>query len=175
MVSREDRRLFRAAIRGVRPLGNDTAQIRPATPPPRPLQREADDRAVLAELRHAPLDPHTLETGDELLYHRPGITERTLRRLRRGQFAVQGHLDLHGHTVPQAHTALAEFLREAGARGARCVRIVHGKGLGSAMKLPVLKGKVGGWLRRNGDVLAFCPAPPHDGGTGAVYVLLRKT
>jgi len=98
-----------------------------------------------------------------------------LRRLRRGQFVVQAHLDLHGHTVPQAHVALAEFLREALERGARCVRVVHGKGLGSAHKLPVLKGKVGGWLRRHGDVLAFCPAPPHDGGGGAVYVLLRKS
>ena len=97
-----------------------------------------------------------------------------VRKLRRGQFAVEAELDLHGFIVPQARTALDKFLRDARALGKRCVRVIHGKGRRSQGKLPVLKGKVNAWLRQKDDVMAFCTAVPRDGGAGAVYVLLRR-
>ena len=122
-------------------------------------------------------DPHdyaVIETGEELLFVRPGLRASTVRKLRRGQYATQAELDLHGLRVPDAHTLLKQFLRDCRLQDKRCVRIVHGKGLGSEGKIPVLKGKLNVWLRRHRDVLAFCSARPNDGGTGAVYVLLKK-
>jgi DNA-nicking Smr family endonuclease len=86
---------------------------------------------------------------------------------------VQSVIDLHGHTIDEAHDALADFLDDARAHGYRCVRVIHGKGLTSPNREPVLKGKVRGWLTRWNDVLAYCEAPTHGGGSGAVVVLLR--
>ena len=96
-----------------------------------------------------------------------------LTKLRRGQWSVQGDLDLHGHTTDEAHDALADFLDDARAHGYRCVRVVHGKGLTSPNQEPVLKGKVRQWLSHWDDVLAYCEAPRHAGGGGAVLILLR--
>ena len=105
---------------------------------------------------------------------RGGLQQRVLRKLRRGQFAIEAELDLHGYIVPEAREALAVFLRDAQLTGKRCVRIIHGKGLGAEGRLPVLKIKVNSWLRQKDQVLAFCSTRPQDGGTGAVYVLLKK-
>jgi DNA-nicking Smr family endonuclease len=96
-----------------------------------------------------------------------------LRKLRRGHWIVQAELDLHGLTRTEAHEAVAGFLREALRRARRCVRIVHGKGLGSKNREPVLKGKVRVWLAQRDDVLAFCQAPAAQGGSGAMLVLLK--
>ena len=104
---------------------------------------------------------------------RRGLGTDVLARLRRGHWAVQGEIDLHGHTADEAHDALADFLDDARARGYRCVRVVHGKGLTSPNREPVLKGKVRKWLSQWDDVLAYCEAPRHSGGGGAVLVLLR--
>jgi DNA-nicking Smr family endonuclease len=170
----DDRRLFREAVRGVKPLD------RPARvherPKPRPAARfaRAERLAVLEEsLREVPLDPD-LEGGDTLVFRRPGVRPAVLRRLRRGEYRVQGEIDLHGLTVRQAQEALREFLAEALLRQWRCVRIVHGKGLRSGHRGPVLKATVASVLRRLGPVLAFVSARPADGGTGAVYVLLSS-
>jgi DNA-nicking Smr family endonuclease len=114
-----------------------------------------------------------VETGDELIYLRPGIGSGVLRKLRRGQFSVGAELDLHGKTVSEARDALALFLKESQTFGIRCVRIIHGKGLGSRHGRPVIKGKLDRWLRMRDEVIAFSSARPIDGGTGAVYVLLR--
>ena len=105
---------------------------------------------------------------------RPGLQHKIVRRLRRGQISMEGTLDLHGNTVAQAHSALNQFLAECRARGVRGIRIIHGKGLGSADGRAVIKTKVDGWLRHRNEVAAFCSARPVDGGTGAVYVLLRR-
>lgn len=170
----EGKLLFRAAVGDVRRLKQDRVPSTRARPAPLPEQSIRDARAVLVELLSTANDHAELETGEELLYARKGLRPSILRKLRRGKYAIEGELDLHGHRVPEAHAALTEFLRDMRAARKRCVRIVHGKGLGSDGKVPVLKEKVGAWLRRRQEVLAFCPAQPQDGGGGAVYVLLRK-
>jgi DNA-nicking Smr family endonuclease len=121
-------------------------------------------------------DIDEIETGagEALHFHRPSVGRRTMRKLARGNFAVQGEIDLHGMTVPEAKSALREFISESGYRGHTCVRVVHGKGLGSGDRGPVLKSKVNNWLRRWDEVLAFVSTRQVHGGTGAVYVLLTN-
>jgi len=151
-----------------------------ATPRPAPIprQRIADDADALAASKFgAEPAPESWEIGQEheagQTFVRRGIGIDVLTKLRRGQWSVQGDLDLHGHTADEAHDALADFLDDARAHGYRCVRVVHGKGLTSPNKEPVLKGKVRRWLSHWDDVLAYCEAPQHAGGGGAVLVLLR--
>lgn len=165
--------LFREAVGDVHPLKQDRALPVRTRPAPLPEQSWRDAHAVMMELL-SDRDLAELETGEELLYAHKGLRPTILRQLRRGHFAIEAELDLHGCRVPEAHAALVEFLREMRADGKRCIRIVHGKGLGSDGKIPVLKGKIGSWLRRRQEVLAYCPALPYDGGAGAMYVLLRK-
>ncbi|MCH9675319.1 MAG: Smr/MutS family protein [Gammaproteobacteria bacterium] len=110
--------------------------------------------------------------GEVVQFHRPGVQARTLKRLRRGQYPIERQLDLHGQTLAQAERALHRFLSACDHSGARCVRIVHGKGLSSPGGRPVLKGQIVVWLREHHAVNAFCSAPRSDGGTGAMYVLL---
>ncbi len=175
-ITEEEAALFRAAVHDAVPLRAGARHHRPTpAPPPVPVQSLLDERAALAESRHGALDDDdaALEAGDALAYVRAGVSRQVLRRLRRGHWVVQDHLDLHGMNRAQAHEAVAGFLRQAGRRAHRCVRIVHGKGLGSKNREPVLKGKVGAWLARREDVLAFCQTPAAQGGSGAVLVLLR--
>ena len=168
----EEARLFRDAVRGVRPLG-------PRAPPPRaprvrPRARftRADRAAVLRESLEGTSDP-ALAGGDELVFRRPQVQPRVLRRLRRGEYRVQREIDLHGLTAAEARHALREFLIEALEHRVRCVRIVHGKGHGSPDGVSILKARVRSWLARRSDVIAFCQAPPADGGAGALLVLLK--
>ena len=170
-----DLELFRAEVSDVRPLHHDRAEPAPTRPEPVPAQRLADEAAVLRELLADPQDHHELgaEAGEALAYLQEGVQRRVLRRLGRGQYALASELDLHGMTVALAKQELDAFLAGCQDRGRRCVRIIHGKGRGSGNRGPVLKAKVALWLRRRDDVLAFCSARPVDGGTGALYVLLR--
>ena len=115
-----------------------------------------------------------MESGEELLFARSGLQRSTFRRLRSGDFALEAELDLHGYTSSEAGIHVIAFLNEAQDHGWRCVRIIHGKGLGSGNRGPVLKGKVNKWLRQWNEVLAFVSTRQIDGGTGAVYVLLSK-
>ena len=168
-----------AAFADVRPLPPST-RVRhpPPRPAPIPQQRLADDRdALLASKYGAEPAPHTWDIGQELegeqTYVRRGLGSDVLVKLRRGHWSVQGELDLHGQTSVEAHDTLADFLVEARQRGHRCVRVVHGKGLTSHNREPVLKGKVRKWLSHWDDVLAYCEAPQHAGGGGAVLILLR--
>jgi DNA-nicking Smr family endonuclease len=143
---------------------------------PEPLQRVRDDQAALDESLTEEIGIESLlETDESLSYRRDGISAETLRKLRRGFWVVQGELDLHGHRVEEARYALGEFLRNAMHRGRRCVRIVHGKGLGSRDGVPILKGKVRTWLIRREEVIAFCQARPTEGGAGALIVLLKPS
>ncbi|MES1944191.1 Smr protein/MutS2 [Salinisphaera sp. PC39] len=171
-ISDEDRELFRDALGDIAPVKPGRRPPRRAPPPPRPRSTEADEAAVIEELLEG--DPEEFETGDELLYRRHGIQHAVMRRLRRGHYRCQAELDLHGLFVDVARREVAAFLAEARDAGYRCVRIVHGKGLRSGNRGPVLKSKLALWLRRRDDVLAYCSARPVDGGTGAVYVLLRR-
>jgi DNA-nicking Smr family endonuclease len=173
-VAADDALLFRQAVGPVNRIESDRITWHALAPPPIPAQRSLDDAQVLREL--LAIDPALaeLETGEELWYRRAGLQQGLLRKLRRGQFSVQGEIDLHGMTVPVARAALAGFLGDSLRDGVRCVRIVHGKGRGSPGRRPVLKGVVERWLQQREEVLAFCSARPADGGTGAVYVLLGR-
>jgi DNA-nicking Smr family endonuclease len=174
-ISDADRQLFRNNLKDVRQLKQKHHYQAPR-PKIKPVarQRIADDRQVLDDMFSDDFHPDDVETGEELLFSRPGLQTRLMRQLRRGQLSVSAELDLHGYTVVEARQALTEFLRDSLRHGDRCVRIVHGKGFGSKQKLPVLKNKVNTWLQQRDEVLAFCSARPVDGGTGAVYVLLKR-
>jgi len=154
------------------------ARIAKPRPAPIPAQRIADERDALLASKYGDVPaPHSWDVGQEhegeQTFVRRGIGADVLAKLRRGHWALQGEIDLHGMTTPEAHDALTDFLLDARGRGARCVRVVHGKGLTSPNKEPVLKGKVRKWLAHWDDVLAYAEAPRHAGGGGAVLILLR--
>ncbi len=128
----------------------------------------------MRELARHPLDWSTAETGEELIFVRAGLQQRVLRRLRRGQYAIGAELDLHEMNTAAAQASILDFLERSRERGLSCVKIIHGKGLRSKREGPVLKRLTDGLLRRRKEVLAFASAPPNDGGTGAVYVLLKR-
>jgi DNA-nicking Smr family endonuclease len=173
-TSDEDSALFRATVGPVIPMRPERAPIERPRPGPIPHQALEETRRVLEESLSLGPDLDEVETGEELLYAAPGVRPEVLRRLRRGQLSIQDRLDLHGMTVPEAKEAVARFLYACRGRGLRAVLIIHGKGLGSHQKRPVLKGKLNLWLARRAEILAFCSARGVDGGTGAVYVLLRR-
>lgn len=175
MQDDEDRKLFRDAMRDVRPL---RAPARAATPARRRAARarfaRAERAAVLAESLATPGPFIETQAGDELLFRRPGIADSILRRLKRGDYRVESELDLHGLRGTEAGAELSRFLQRSVADGLRCVRIIHGKGMRSGPRGPVLKQTVNTLLRRAGPVLAFTSAQPRGGGTGATLVLLGK-
>ncbi len=165
---------FRTAVLDVAPLGEARRHaLRRSPAPPVPVQTRRDERAALHESLHGPLSvDDTLDSGEELAFLRDGLPRRVLTRLRRGHWVVQASLDLHGMNRVAAAEAVALFLRSSAAHSVCCVRIVHGKGLGSRNREPVLKGKLRKWLPPREEVLAFCQAPAAHGGSGAVLVLL---
>jgi DNA-nicking Smr family endonuclease len=173
--SRRDADLFRRTVGNVAPLPpSDKAPSSIARPPPIPRQHLADEQAALQESLSDEFNVDSLlDTDEALSYARDGIGPDTMRKLRRGHWVIQGQLDLHGMRRDEAREALAEFLRNSVRRGMRCVRVIHGKGLGSANKEPVLKGKVRSWLVQKEEVIAFCQARAADGGSGALVVLLK--
>ena len=172
-ITDEDRELFRRAARDVRRIEDDRA-------PPARIERalrtrsrahgEPSSSRGLAESEWM----SDVGPGDVLSFARGGVRRREIERLRRGRFRIEADLDLHGRIVADAVEALDRFLADSRRRGRRCVRIVHGKGFGSRSGLPIMKAHVDRWLRTRSDVLAFCSATPPDGGTGALYVLLRR-
>ena len=170
----DDTELFRAAVRDVKPLSQDRQVARKRRPSPRARFTRADRHAVLRESLSGGEDDPSLASGEELVFHRPGIPSAVLKKLRRGQYRVQAEIDLHGLTVAEAKHALRDFLVEALTRELHCVRIIHGKGLRSGHRGPVLKIAVSGLLKKTGAVLAYVSARQVDGGTGAVYVLLAR-
>ena len=176
MSDDEDReaRAFREAMRDVRRLQRGGKAERKAPKPPAKARfTRADQVEVLRESLLPPPDEAVLSTGDELSFRRPHISEAVLTRLRRGAYVVDGEIDLHGMTGAEAKAALRKFIAECVDQRLRCVRVIHGKGLTSPNREPVLKGKVRRWLSQWDDVLAYCEAARHAGGAGAVIVLLR--
>ncbi len=173
--SAEERALFRQAVAGTRPIHpSGRISLTPPAPQPIPLQRLKDERAALAESLSDEVDVDSLLETDELLsFRRPGIGPDIVRKLRRGHWVIQAELDLHGLRRDEARESLSGFIHDARAQGVRCVRIIHGKGLSSPGREPVLKHKVRAWLVQKNEVLAFCQAKPADGGAGALVVLLR--
>jgi len=169
--------LFRHAAGEVAPLKDrNLANVERPAPAPRPRKREEDEREVLREALETPLTfEDRLDMGDEAAYLRVGLPRRVLTDLRRGRWVVQGELDLHGLTRDEARATLAQFIALALQQGRRCLRVIHGKGHGSPGRLPVLKHLSRGWLAQREDILAFCQARPHDGGDGALLVLLQAS
>ncbi|HZY17568.1 MAG TPA: Smr/MutS family protein [Ramlibacter sp.] len=143
-------------------------------PPPIPVQQQLDDQRVLREAISDEFDASTLlDVDDALSFRRQGVGLDVTRKLRKGDWSIQREIDLHGLRRDDAREALAAFIREAHRQGVRCVRVVHGKGLGSPGKTPVLKGKVQSWLVQKQEVLAFVQARGDEGGAGALVVLLK--
>lgn len=160
--------LFRRELGEVQPLKHDRVDPHRRKPKPVPLQIDLPLDEELKDL----YSDQEIETGEILVFSRPGLQKRVVQDLRRGRMEIGLELDLHGLTVAYARELLQEFLGECRRRNVRCVQIIHGKGKSSDGQ-PVLKHKVNLWLRQREEVLAFCSARPRDGGTGAVYVLLR--
>jgi DNA-nicking Smr family endonuclease len=169
-----ERRQFEIAVGKVEPLKAPArADLRRAPPPPHPRQRELDEQRALAEALSDEVDVESLLlTDDGLGFRRPGISLDVLARLRKGQWAIQDQLDLHGLRRDEAREALVAFVRNADQRGLRCLRVIHGKGHGSPGREPVLKSKVHRWLAQRHEVVAFAQATGPQGGAGAVIVLL---
>ena len=161
---------FRAAVRDVTPLAH--TPLAAGLEKAKPRARKQDPLKSIEELAAIPAgDPVT--GGEALSFHRPGVGPQVVRRLRRGLYPVDDELDLHGFSESAARQHLAEFIAMNREGGHRCVRIIHGKGYRSGARGPVLKSAVNLWLRRHQDVIAFVSARTIDGGTGAMYVLLR--
>ena len=173
-ITEEDRELFRRATGDVRRIEDDGAHPQRIRRPPRSRSRaQTGPPGSSRELAESEWTSD-VGPGDVLSFARGGVRRREIERLRRGRFKVEADLDLHGRIVTDAVAALDRFLEDSRRRGCRCVRIVHGKGFGSRNGLPIMKAHVDRWLRARSEVLAFCSATPPDGGTGAVYVLLRR-
>ena len=133
-----------------------------------------DDRSVMESLLSNLSEADLLETGEHLSYTQPGVQRAVLRKLKNGRYSIQSEIDLHGLTVDEARRELSAFLLDAQERRHLCVRVIHGKGRKNSDRAPRLKPAVNQWLQRNKQVLAFCSARMNDGGTGAVYVLLKR-
>jgi len=173
--ARRDHHLFTRSVGAVTPLVRPgRAELRPEPPPPEPLQRRRDEAAALRASLSDDFDVESLlDTDAALSFRRPGIGADVVKKLRRGAWAIQDQVDLHGLRRDEARERLAAFLRDVRKRGLRCVRVVHGKGNGSPGKAPVLKPKVHSWLVQKESVLAFAQARAAEGGAGALVVLLR--
>ncbi|RTL41656.1 MAG: DNA mismatch repair protein MutS [Burkholderiales bacterium] len=176
-LAEQERRVFELTVGPVTPLRRvDRVLHDREQPAPEPRQREADERAVLLQALSDEIDVDTLlDTDETLSFRRDGIAIEVVRKLRRGHWALQAQLDLHGLRRDAAREALGLFIHESARRGLRCVRVVHGKGHGSPGREPVLKGRVRRWLVQKNEVLAFVQARASDGGAGALMVLLTGT
>ncbi|MDH5358791.1 MAG: Smr/MutS family protein [Gammaproteobacteria bacterium] len=170
----DDIALFKAEVGEIEHIEQD--KIHPVTNPPKPnpqfRQQHLDQ--VFHDTFSEDYEPHTVGSEETLNFRRSGIQERLFSRLRNGHIHIEAELDLHGMTIAVAHDALARFIHDCKRYQIRCARVIHGKGWGSKHNKPILKTKLNGWLQQTEDVLAFCSAPIEDGGTGAVYVLLRR-
>jgi DNA-nicking Smr family endonuclease len=174
-VTDDDANLFRRALADAKPLRvkKRAAEVI-RKPAPKARFARADELAALRESLEADIDDTESHSGERLRFQRSSVGKRTMRKLARGGYSVQAEIDLHGMTAAEAKPRLLEFLESCVREGKLCVRVVHGKGLGSGARGPVLKQKVNRWLRQWDAVLAFVSTRQVHGGTGAIYVLLRQ-
>lgn len=175
-VPAEESALFREAVQDAAPLP-DCGRVLPPPRRPSPVPRQTlmDERQALHDSLSDYIPAEEIEADAEPSYLRPGLPRQILRKLRGGHWVIQDELDLHGLTSPEARLETASFLDQCKKRGVRCVRIIHGKGLRSKNREPVLKSKVRHWLMQRDEVLAFCEARPVDGGGGALLALLKAS
>jgi DNA-nicking Smr family endonuclease len=170
----DDLTLFRDAVKDVKPFTAPRKDEYKLKPKPIPLQFIRDEQqALMDSLSDHYIPAHEIETGEELLYLRDGHSPDILSKLRRGHWVIQAKIDLHGLISDEARLYVSTFISDCKKRGIRCVRIVHGKGLGSRNREPVLKHKLRGWLMQKDEVIAYAEAKKQDGGSGAVIVLLK--
>lgn len=170
----DDVQLFQEAVKGARPVKVSRVAHPQKKPKPIPKKLFEDERQVLRDsLSDGYIPAHEIESGEELLYLREGQSPVILSKLRRGHWVVQAHIDLHGLISDEARLYVSEFIADCKKKGIRCVRIVHGKGLGSRNKEPILKHKLRNWLMQKDEVIAYAQAKQNDGGSGAVIVLLK--
>ena len=179
--AKAEKEFFATAVGVVKPLPpkhrpGHRASLPRVAAAPIAVQHQLDEQAVMREALSDEFDVETLlDTDDALSFRRPGIGTDVTRKLRKGGWSIQGQVDLHGLRREDAREALVDFIKDAARMGWRCVRVVHGKGLGSPGKTPVLKGKVQSWLIQKQEVLAFVQARPAHGGAGALVVLLAQS
>lgn len=166
--------LFREAVGDVRSVENDRIESDQRPTAPLLRNKQQDEKSVMESLLDDLSEADLLETGEHLSYTQPGVQRSVLRKLKSGRYSLQSEIDLHGLTVDEARQELSDFLRAAQERRHLCIRVIHGKGRKQAERSPRLKPAVNQWLQRNKQVLAFCSARSNDGGTGAVYVLMRR-
>jgi len=173
----QEARVFELTVGPVVPLpDSNRAILRHGRPEPEPRQRELDEQRAWQQALSDDFDVDSLlETDETLSFRRPEISAESVRKLRRGHWALQAQIDLHGLRRDQAREALGQFIHDSARRGLRCVRVVHGKGNGSPGREPVLKARVRRWLVQKQEVLAFVQARASDGGAGALMVLLNAT
>ncbi len=172
-ATQQDISFFRDSMIDVRRIHTDKVLHNTPKPLPHPVQTLKDEANVLASLLDYPYDPTELQPGDSIVFSRPGLQKTIIRKLKKGHYRISAELDLHGMTVTMAEHALIAFFKHARSQGLQCIRIIHGKGHRSNNRGPVLKPFVNNWLRKREEVLAYSSARPVDGGTGALYVLLK--
>lgn len=173
-LSQEDIELFRRSVGPVRKITHDKAVHSHNRRPPSPQQRQWIEEMPVADMLSDYHDPDgDISSEETLFFTRPGIQQRKLQQLRRGRLAIGAELDMHGMTAAVARNELLHFIVNCREQHIRCARIIHGKGYSSGGQAPVLKNRLNNWLRQHHDVLAFSSAPQHEGGSGAVNVLLR--
>ena len=171
-INDDDAELFQQMMEGVKPLPQnkidpDTAS---KTPKSKRVLKKPRQHAQFGELEYA----SAVAADETLLFARDGVQQKVITKLKKGQFPIDAQIDLHGSTVNEAGHKLQHAINTALANQHRCVLVVHGRGKGSFDNKPAIKTHVNQWLRSSNDVLAFCSALPNQGGTGAVYVLLRR-
>lgn len=173
-ISDEDIKLFRQTVGTVNPLKNHIIEPYRKNRPAIPRQTQADEKQVMNDLLSDYYEPDIFDTGDDVSFMRSGLQNKVFQKLKRGQYVIGAELDLHGLIVSDARQSMIEFINQCQLQHRHCIKIIHGKGYGSYHKIPVLKQKVASWLVQRNDVLAFATARPVDGGSGALYVLLKK-
>jgi len=172
--SADDIELFRRSVGPVRKIQHDKVAVVGKPPPSRPRRHARCNEPLLSDSFSDGFDNGAVTSDEALFFARPGLQQRLLQRLKRGQLAIGAELDMHGMSTAIARTAVVNFIALCRQQHVRCVRIIHGKGYGSGDSAPVLKNRINSWLRQHHDVLAFSSAQIQDGGSGALYVLLRS-
>ena len=178
MNSDNEKDLFREAVRNVKPLKikSKTIDTSSKKPKPKPIARKSidDERQVLLDTLSDSYIFEDAESEEGLLFLRSGHSPEILKKLKKGYWVVQASIDLHGMISQEAKSYIVDFIQDWKKRHIRCIRIIHGKGIGSKNKEPVLRNKVKNWLAQKDEVIAYAQAPKHDGGSGAVIVLLKQ-
>ena len=174
----DEKNLFKEAVRNVKPLKikSKTIEAQSSAPKPKPIANKflEDEKKVLLDSLS---DDYIYEDGmleDGLLFLSPGHSPDIIKKLKKGYWVVQGSIDLHGMVSQEAKSYIVDYIHQCKKKHIRCIRIIHGKGIGSKNKEPVLRNKVKNWLAQKDEVIAYAQAPKHDGGSGAVIVLLKE-